>query len=220
MRCLALLSVLALFSAPVFGSGEWTDLFDGNSLRGWVNAAGKPAKIGGWVIADGVLHRQNKGAGDLFTAEKFGDFELSLEWKISPKGNSGIKYRVANYDGRWLGPEYQVLDDNAHPDGKNGADRLTAALYYLKPADPKTKVLHPVGEWNSTRIIVKGKHFQHFLNGAKVVDITVGSNEWKTALAKSKFKGVHGFAENPKGRLMLQDHGNPVWYRKIRLRKL
>jgi hypothetical protein len=197
----------------------WTELFDGKSLTGWVKGDGKPAGIGGWVAEDGALHRKS-GGGDLFTAKEYGDFEFSVEWKISPGGNSGIKYRVIQFGKSWLGPEYQVLDDTAHPDGKNGADRQTAALYYLKPADPETKKLKPVGEWNTTRIVARGNHFEHYLNGAKVMDMVVGSDEWKAAYAKSKFKGTEGFAQNPQGRLMLQDHGNEVWYRNIRIKEL
>jgi hypothetical protein len=208
-----------LLTATLSAEDGWTDLFDGKSLTGWVKGNLEPAEAGGWVATDGVLHRKS-GGGDLFSAKEYGNFELSLEWKIAPGGNSGIKYRVAKFGKGWLGPEYQVLDDSAHPDGKNGTDRQTAALYYLKPADPAKKKLNPTGEWNTTRIVVKGNHFEHFLNGAKVMDMVVGSDEWKVAYAKSKYKSAKGFAENPKGRIMLQDHGDQVWYRKIRIKQL
>lgn len=212
-------TALVLPASAEPGQAGWVNLLDGTGLTGWTQADGKPVSSGGWVVEDGVLCRKEK-AGDIFTAAEYGDFELTLEWKISPKGNSGVKYRVKQFGKSWLGPEYQILDDGTPADSKNGSDRHSSSLYYLKAADPKTKKLKPVGEWNTTRIIAKGGHFQHYLNGAKVVDITVGSDEWKTAYAKSKFKDVKGFAENPKGKIMLQDHGAQVWFRKIQIREL
>lgn len=210
----------ALFLPGVHAEDGFTPLFDGKSLNGWITTKGEAAEIGGWVIEDGdVLHRKGR-AGDLLTFKQYGDFELRFEWKISPKGNSGVKYRVQKFGGQLLGPEYQVLDDSAHPDGRRGSDRQTASLYVLKAADPEKKKLKPVGEWNSSRIVAKGPKLQHYLNGELVMEMVVGSEEWKTAVAKSKFKGVEGFGLNPRGRIMLQDHNDPVWYRNIEIKEL
>ena len=200
-------------------ASEWVSLFDGQSLKGWTNGAGKEITSDGWTAKDGVLSLDGKG-GDLFSEKEYGDFEFRVGWKISKSGNSGVKYRVTNYGKKLLGPEYQVLDDAGHPDGKNGEIRQTASLYDLLPADPKAKALKPVGQWNSSLIIAKGNHLQHFLNGKKVVDITVGSEQWKKVHAKSKFKKQANFATNPKGRLMLQDHSDPVSYRKLEIKEL
>ncbi|MDB4409132.1 DUF1080 domain-containing protein [Akkermansiaceae bacterium] len=139
---------------------------------------------------------------------------------MSEKGNSGVKYRVTKYGKNLLGPEYQVLDDDKHPDGKVGPNRQTASLYDILPADAGKKKLKPVGEWNQSSIVAKGNHLQHFLNGEKVIDLKVGSDEWKKLVGESKFKKQEAFAENAKGRLMLQDHSDPVWYRNLAVKEL
>ncbi|MDA7517505.1 DUF1080 domain-containing protein [Akkermansiaceae bacterium] len=207
-----------LLALPSF-SNEWTPIFDGESLKGWTNGAGKAVEEGGWTAKDGVLSLDGKG-GSIYSEKEYGDFEFRFEWKISKAGNSGVKYRVTKYGKQLLGPEYQVLDDADHPDGKNGGIRQTASLYDLLPADPEAKSLKLVGEWNTSVIIAKGNHLQHFLNGKKVIDITVGSDQWKEVHAKSKFKKQADFATNPKGRLMLQDHSDPVSYRKLAIKEL
>lgn len=198
-------------------SEEWTSIFDGETLKGWTTGNGKTLEEGGWIAENGVLFRKDKG-GSIFSEKEYGDFEFRFEWKISEKGNSGVKYRVTRYDKQLLGPEYQVLDDDKHPDGKNGTKRQSAALYDILPADSAKKKLQPVGEWNTGRIVAKGKQLQHFVNGEKVIDLTVGSDKWKKLIAKSKFKNTEGFAENATGRLMLQDHSDPVWYRKLEVK--
>lgn len=198
---------------------EWVSIFDGETLKGWTTGRGKEVKEGGWIAEDGVLHLTEKG-GSLFSEKKYGDFEFRFEWKISPKGNSGVKYRVTEYGKNLLGPEYQVLDDENHPDGKVGPDRQSASLYDILPADAEKKKLKPVGQWNQSRIVAKGMRLQHFLNGEKVIDLTVGSEEWKKLVGESKFKKEKAFAENTKGRLMLQDHSDPVWYRRLEVKEL
>jgi hypothetical protein len=198
---------------------EWVPIFDGETLKGWTNGAGKALEEGGWTAEKGVLALAGKG-GSIYTEKEYSDFEFRFEWKISKAGNSGVKYRVTKYGNQLLGPEYQVLDDANHPDGKNGGIRQSASLYDFLEADPDKKKLKPVGKWNSSRIVVKGLHLQHFLNGEKVIEITVGSDQWKELHAKSKFKGKPDFAKNPKGRIMLQDHSDPVSYRKLEVRQL
>ncbi|MEN8679999.1 MAG: DUF1080 domain-containing protein [Akkermansiaceae bacterium] len=195
----------------------WVSIFDGETLKGWTNSKGGEVQEGAWVAEDGVLHRKAKG-GDLYSAREYADFEFRWEWKISPKGNSGVKYRVTQYGNQLLGPEYQVLDD-AHPDGAKSVKRQAGSLYDLLAANDKKK-LNPVGEWNSSRVVVKGKHLQHYLNGELVVDVVVGSDRWKEAHKKSKFKGKEDFAHNASGRIYLQDHGDEVWYRKLEIKEL
>ncbi len=220
MKILALTTLLAgLLTLPALADtpAGWHALIVGDSLAGWVDGDGKAVSPGTWKVADGVLHLTGKGGGNLYSAKKYGDFELIFEWKIAPGGNSGVKYRMAKVDGRgMLGPEYQVLDDG----GKSAGKGSTASLYDLVAPDPAGKDPNPVGKWNRSRVVVKGSHIRHFLNGRKVVDITVGTAAWKAAVAKSKFANLAGFAANPKGPIMLQDHGSMVWFRAIRIREL
>lgn len=179
-------------------------------------ADGKGAAPGaGWAFADGVIHRAGK-AGDIFTKKKYLDFELQFEWKAAPGANSGVKYRM-----KGVGPEYQVIDDAKHADAKN-ASRTTASLYDVKGA-AADKPLKPPGEWNASRIVAKGKHLEHWLNGAKVMEIDLDTAEWKEQFAKSKFAKVKGAEEwfgREAGPVMLQDHGDEVWFHAIRIREL
>jgi len=194
-------------------------LFDGLTLKGWVDGAGKPVKSGDWVAVDGTLHRQGKG-GHIYTELDYGDFELNLQWKISEAGNSGIKYRVKKYGSALLGPEYQVLDDDKHPDGqKREGRRKSGALYDLFKCNDQ-KQLKPVGEWNQTKIIVRGSQAEHWLNGKKVLAYDTQSEAWKQEHAESKFKGLKDFAQNKWGKIMLQDHNDLVWYRNITVKPL
>ena len=192
--------------------GEWVSLFDGATLTGWQAREGKPP-ISGWVVEDGLLFRKG-GGGDIVSAQAYENFELAFEWKISKKGNSGVKYR---FQGR-LGPEYQVLDDTGHSNGKNPFTSA-AAMYLMAKPDDTQKVLKPVGGFNTGRIIANGAHLEHWLNGKKVLEMEVGSVRWNTVKAMTKFKGARGFGEGA-GKILLQDHNDPVWYRNIRIRSL
>ncbi|YCM42684.1 DUF1080 domain-containing protein [Verrucomicrobiaceae bacterium 227] len=213
LRSLALLSLVS----SSYADDGFTKLFDGETLKGWTNSAGQPVEEGGWVAEDGILHRTGK-SGDLYSAKEYGDFEFRWDWKISEKGNSGVKYRVTKYGKQNLGLEYQVLD-NEHPDGKKTPKRQAGALYDLLQNSVEDSG-RPVGEWNASRIVARGNHLQHFLNGNLIVDITVGSDEWKAAHAASKFKSHPDFATNPTGRIYLQDHGDEVWYRNLEIKEL
>ncbi len=188
--------------------------FDGQSLAGWTTGDGKPVTAG-WEIVDGVIHLTKGGprGGNIVTAEEFGDFDLSFEWKIAPRGNSGIKYRVRSYDGRLLGCEYQIYDDGT---AKKVQDKNSAgALYDLyEPNDQKT--LRPSGEYNTARIVVRGDRIEHWLNGKLIVAATVGDAEWERRIKQSKFNDKPDFARNPRGKLMLTDHGSEVWYRNFK----
>ncbi|CAN5472695.1 hypothetical protein BH23VER1_BH23VER1_22350 [soil metagenome] len=204
-------SVLIVASASAAGPEA---LIDGDSLAGWETAGGKPAEVGeGWVIEDGgVLHRAGKG-GDLLTAKEYGDFELEFEWKIAEGSNSGVKYRVARFGGSLLGIEYQVIDDNKHSDAKD--PKRQAASFYAIFAPSPDKTTKEVGEWNTAKIVAKGTVFEHWLNGEKVLEFDTSSPEYAEAKAASKFKDAEGFGQNPEGKILIQDHGDPVWYRNI-----
>jgi hypothetical protein len=195
----------------------WRLLFNGSSTEGWrgFKQTGVPA---GWQVVDGALTRVAEG-GDLVTAEQFGNFELQLEWKIVPGGNSGVMYRVtedadATYE---TGPEMQVLDDARHPDGKS---RLTAAgsCFGLYPAP--AGIVKPAGEWNAARIVVKGNHVEHWLNGTKVVEYELGSPDWEARVKASKFAQWPGYGRAKTGHIALQDHGEEVAYRGVKVRVL
>lgn len=199
-------------------AADWQVLFDGRDTSAW-RTHGKPidAPIA-WAIEDGALAGR-KGAGHLATREQFGDFELELEWKISPGGNSGILFRVDPQAARipFSGPEIQVLDDAR---AKDGGNPLTSAgaLYALYA--PAKKVARPAGEWNALRLRVQGKRIESWLNGERLIAAEIGSTDWNERVAASKFAKSPEFARSAAGLIILQDHGNPVWYRKIRIRRL
>ena len=202
---------------PEERAAGWRLLLDGRSAAAWrgYKQTSLPA---GWRVVDGALTRVGP-AGDIVTREKFKNFELSLEWKVSAGGNSGIFYRASEDDEAiyWTAPEMQVLDDAAHQDG---ASRLTSAgaLYGLYPAPPGA--VKPAGEWNHARIVARGNHVEHWLNGTKVVECELGSADWDTRLAASKFAPHVRFARNAEGHIGLQDHGDLVAYRNIKVREL
>jgi len=195
---------------------DWAPLFDGKSLDGWTSSSGgKPGD--GWKVEEGVIHRAGKG-GDIISAKEYKDFEFEFEWKISAKGNSGVKYRVQKSGSAWLGPEYQVLDDKGHPNGKV-PDTSAASLYEVAPA-AKDKDLKPVGEWNVSKIVAKGTVLEHWLNGKLAVKIDTKSKEWEKLKKDSKFAAVADFAGPAAGHLLLQDHGDEAWFRNLRIREL
>jgi len=180
----------------------------------------KKEEIGaGWSVTDGELVFSGKNGGDIITKETFDSFDLQLEWAISEGGNSGIMFNVGLGDGApyLTGPEIQILDDAKHGDGKSG---LTAAgaIYALYP--PVDKKLNPVGEWNQARIVVQGKTLSSYLNGTKVAECEMGSDDWNEKVAKSKFSKWKKFASLDSGHIALQDHGNPVRFRNIRIKRL
>ncbi len=187
-------------------------LFDGSSLEGWTNRKGKsPGK--GWVIdEEGNLHRSEK-AGDLYHESWYKDFELVFQWKIAKGGNSGVKYRVKDYGKQSLGCEYQLQDD------AKCTKHSTGGLYALY-APSEDRQLNPVGEWNETRIIVCGNRVEHWLNSKMTVSATFGSSDWLERVAASKFNNREFFGQNEWGRIFLQDHGTPVWFRNITITPL
>ena len=213
---LKVLAFTGLMVAAASGESDgFVDLFDGKTLSGWESAdGGKPGE--GWKVEDGAIHRVGK-AGDLLSKEEYGDFTLEFEWKIAPGGNSGVKYRVLKSPGGWLGPEYQVLDDAKHANGK--VPDTSAGSIYEIVAPSANKVVAPAGHWNKSRIIAKGTKLTHFLNDQKVVEIDIAGPEWPELKEASKFSKVKDFAGPAKGRILLQDHGDEVWFRAIRIEK-
>lgn len=199
-------------------AGEPEHLFNGKDLTGWTTADGSPVTKGWQVEPGGVLHRTSKG-GDIYTAQEYGNFDLTWEWKIGAGGNSGLKYRVRDYpDKGKLGFEYQLLDDASHPDSKVGPQRQTASLYDILPP-AQDKILHPPGEWNTSRVVVRDTLVEHWLNGKLVLKVDLESDVYRAGFGKSKFRPVTDFARNPLGRIMLQDHNDEVWFRNISLKR-
>jgi hypothetical protein len=195
----------------------WRLLFDGRSMDGWRGYHAAPIPDG-WRVENGTLHCSG-GSGDIITRERFENFELALEWKVAHGGNSGIFYRAelgekAIY---MSAPEMQVLDDTRHRDG---GDPLTSAgaNYGLHPA-PRG-VARPAGSWNSARIRVSGGQVEHWLNGQKIVSYVLGSPDWSRRVANSKFSAWPNYGTARDGHIGLQDHGDPVWFRDIRIRVL
>ena len=187
------------------------NLFEKDDFSQWTKVNGEKVDKG-WTVKNGVIHRHSKG-GDIITKEKFKDFELTFDWKISEAGNSGIKYRTRGS----LGLEYQVLDDQKHRDNKNPTHRA-ASLYELV-ASPDSKPIKTVGEWNKGRIVAKGNQLEHWLNGEKVVEIKWGTEDWKKEFQQSKYRKNEGFG-NWAGSILLQDHNDPAWFKNLNVRKL
>lgn len=194
-------------------------LFDGKSFKGWRGflRAGMPES---WEIRDGAIWKNPElYGGDIMTIEQFADFDLRFQWKVTAGANSGVFFRVTE-EGKAVyhtGPEYQILDDDQHPDGKSPLTSAASCYgIYPRTSDPR----RPVGTWNDGRIVVRGKHVQHYLNGVKVVDYWIDSEDWLKRVEVSKFKVAPTYGHTPSGSIALQDHGNEVSFRSIRIRPL
>jgi hypothetical protein len=203
--------------------GKWVSLFDGKSFDGWKKWKG--GDISKWKVEDGAMVLTEKGGGDLLTVNQYDNFELEMEWKISEGGNSGVMYHVQEGEKYCCpystGPEIQVLDDAKHPDsfaGKEG-NHKSGSLYDMLPPND-LKAVKPAGEWNKMRLVINNGKGESWLNGKKVVDFPTKGAEWDAMVAKSKFKTWQGFGNQGKGSIALQDHGDKVWYRNIRIREL
>ena len=204
--------------SPQAPASKWRVLFNGKSLAAWRGYKGAPIPDG-WKIADGALVKDVPVA-DIVSKDEFGDFELELEWKIGKAGNSGVFYRgTEEYDHiYWSAPEYQLLDDEAAADNKT---RLTCAgaAYALYPSPAGH--LKPVGEWNATRIVARGAHVEHWLNGVKLVEYELWSPDWEAKVQASKFKDWPNYGRAKKGHIALQgDHEGSLGFRNIRVREL
>jgi len=215
----------------------WRLLFDGRTFSGWRGLGYDSVPTAHWKIENGAIRkladgqvplladRQPAAGGDLMTKETFRDFELAWDWKISRAGNSGVKYNVseeislanaANHAA--LGFEYQMLDDSLHEDNKVPSHRA-GALYDLI-APNSSKRLKPVGEWNSSMIIFRGNHGEHWLNGTKVVEFDLGTPLMDSLIARSKYRDIKNFAQRRAGHIVLQDHVDEVYFRNIKIRVL
>lgn len=215
-------------------SSGWRLLFDGQSSNGWVGAYKETFPPVGWRIRDGILTvlasegKEGGVGGDIVTTDEYKAFDLSFEFKLTPGANSGVKYFVRlapeeKTSGSAIGLEYQLLDDSLHPDAKLGrdGDRTLASLYDLITANKQKRFIHPIGQWNTGRIIVyPNNHVEHYLNGVKVLEYDRGSAAYRDLVAISKYKIWKNFGEAPQGHLLLQDHGNEASFRSIKIRVL
>jgi hypothetical protein len=201
----------------------WQLLWDGSTNAGWRGYKTPAFPAAGWEMKDGILtvlppQAPAKSGGDIITIKTYKNFELSIDFLYTPGANSGIKYFI---DGKTnVGCEYQVLDDKLHPDAKLGKDgnRTLAGLYDLIP--PKNKTDNGPDKWNTARIIVKGNHVEHWLNGQMTVSYERGDAAWKALVATSKFKDAANFGEATEGHILLQDHGNKVSFKNIKIREI
>ena len=197
----------------------WRLLFDGQTTQGWRNYR-QPGLSPQWKAVDGTLHFEPKGGGDIIYGQAvFGDFDLTMEWKVESAGNSGIFYRATEIEPQiWrTGFEYQILDNIGHRDGGH---ELTCAgsLYALYPA--AKDLPRPVGEWNLARIVARGASIEHWLNGVRVAEIDLASEDYRARVAGSKFGEMPLYGQFSAGYIGLQDHGDPVWYRNLKIRPL
>ncbi len=197
----------------------WKLLFDGKTFNGWRGFKLDHVPPGWEITKQGELYFNKKGPGDIMTVDEFGDFELQLEWKISKGGNSGIFFWVTEDDDASYktGPEMQVLDNQRHKDGRD--PKTSAGSNYALHA-PIQDVTRKVGKYNEVRLVVKGMHIEHWLNGVKIVEYKIGSPDWEARVAASKFATMPKYGRNRQGHIVLQDHGDKVWYRNIRIRPL
>jgi len=203
----------------------WVLLFDGESTDGWRSYGRDAFPEAGWTIEDGVLRViGGERPGDIIYDEKFQNFRLSLEWKVSEAGNSGIFYLAQELEGRPIwhsAPEMQILDNENHPDATQGEDgnRKAGSLYDLIPADPQNT--KPAGEWNHAEVLVYRGTVVHFQNGEQVVEYQLGTPAWEEMVANSKFAEIDDvFGKYEPGYIGLQDHNDDVWFRNIKIRKL
>lgn len=239
---LALLAGAPLFAADATISAEdsrqgWELLFDGKTSIGWTGMKGRPFPAKSWVIENGMIRTTEDGSdGDLVTTRPFDNFELAFEYRLAAGGNSGVKHGVQQ---EWLSPhwlpdgeprfkadqsiaavgyEFQIYDDETLAKKPGWELSATGALYLLEA--PESKKLNAPGEWNSARILVDGNHVEHWLNGEKLIEYELGSDELLAKVEETKFRKVPGYGRKAPGYIVLQHHGSPAWFRNIRIREI
>ena len=222
---------------PAEANAGWRMLFDGKTTIGWTGMKGTPFPAKSWVIEDGMIRTTEDGSdGDLVTTQAFDNFELVFEYHLAPGGNSGVKYGVQQ---EWLSPhwlpdaparfkaeqaisavgyEFQIYDDDTLAKKPGWELSATGALYLL--VAPENKKLNAPGEWNSVRILVNGTHVEHWLNGSKLLEYELGSDELLAKVEQTKFRKVPGYGRKAPGYIVLQHHGSPAWYRNIKIREI
>lgn len=210
----------------------WKLLFNGTNTAGWKSAKGEEFPSKGWTVSEGVLTiaesdgSESQSFGDIITEDMYSAFDLSFQFKLSEGANSGVKYFVTldeKTSGSAIGLEYQILDDEKHPDAKKGknGNRTLSSLYDLITADKQPRFIKPIGEWNQGRVVVyPNNHVEHYLNGVKVLEYERGSDEYRKLVAGSKYAKWEDFGEADQGHILLQDHGNLVSFKSIKLKPL
>ena len=203
----------------------WVLLFDGETTNGWrgYNMSEMPSA---WKAIDGLLMSAGEGGdigGDIITVDKYENFDLSLDWKLAPEGNSGILYHVVEgkdlHATYYSGPEYQLIDDFGFPGGVTPMNS-TGADYAMTPADTTQKELNQTGEWNTSRVVFDHGKVEHYLNGKKIVEFTAWDEEWDEKVAKGKWKNFPAYGKAKTGYISLQDHGSKIWFKNIKIRRL
>jgi hypothetical protein len=214
---LSLLLVSACQGTNHEGDRGFESLFDGKTTSGWrgYKQTSCPA---GWQVVDGALTRVGE-AGDIVTTEQYRDFELEFEWRVDSGANSGVMFHVTeDHDAPWeTGPEFQILDNKAHQDGLD-PKTSAGANYAMHP--PVADVTRPAGQWNTARILVRGPHVEHWMNGTKLLEYELWSDDWKQRVANCKWKDRPDYGQRKSGFIALQDHGDRVAFRNIRIRRL
>jgi hypothetical protein len=199
----------------------WTLLFDGTTTNGWRGFQKQAFPADGWAVEDGTLKGLGRKGGDILTTATFTDFEFTWEWRLSFQGNTGVKYFVDEHRGNAtgaIGHEYQIIDDENYAVEPLSAKQKTGGWYdVMPPASIPTK---PVGSWNQSRLVVRGTHVEHWLNGTLVLQFETNSAESMAGIANSKFKDVAGFADKIPTPILLQDHSTVVWFRNLKIRAL
>ncbi|MDO5971327.1 DUF1080 domain-containing protein [Flavivirga aquimarina] len=203
----------------------WKLLFDGKTTNGWRGYKTNDMPVA-WKVEEGTLMTIGAGGdimGDIITTDKYDNFDLKLEWKLAPEGNSGILYHIveapeleATY---FSGPEYQIIDDLGFPGGVTPYNS-TGADYAMTPADSTQKNLNPINTWNSSRIVFNKGKVTHYLNGKKIVEFTAWNDEWDSKVAKGKWKNFPAYGKSKTGFIGLQDHGSKIWFKNIKIKEL